>query len=254
MEPDRQEIRRKERLTRLSKVPDATHVIILDADDNVLKNRALAFTEEQAKESRNTEDEFQARLNLFREANGVDNSENIASFFEKYMNIDVLEVIDSGSNTTEIRKSIQGYIESGGKPFNFHPTKEEAMEILKEEETRKVCSSMLLIERYQRHLQAGEAAKEQENQQQLLNLEATENEARLKKEGERMGVIQKEEEDLLEARSKPLRAYLMETVIPALTEGMLEVVKMQPEDPIDFLSEFLFRKGNELEQQASSTN
>ena len=53
--------------------------------------------------------------------------------------------------------------------------------------------------------------------------------------------------DVLEARSKPLRAYLMETVIPALTEGMLEVVKVQPEDPIDYLADFLFKKGQSLE-------
>ena len=46
-----------------------------------------------------------------------------------------------------------------------------------------------------------------------------------------------------------MRTYLMEAIIPALTEGMLEVVKMQREDPIDFLSEFLFEKGTELENQ-----
>ncbi len=57
-----------------------------------------------------------------------------------------------------------------------------------------------------------------------------------------------EEMALLEARSMPLRNYLMETVIPALTEGMLEVVKLQPEDPIDFLAEFLFQKGQEMEE------
>lgn len=51
----------------------------------------------------------------------------------------------------------------------------------------------------------------------------------------------KQETALLEARSKPLRNYLMENVIPKLCEGMLEVVKVKPEDPVDYLAEWLFK-------------
>jgi adenylate kinase len=85
-------------------------------------------------------------------------------------------------------------------------------------------------------------------QQQLEQEEKKnhEEQARLLAEKHRLECIQKEEAEILEARSKPLRTYLMETVLPALTEGMLEIIKVQPKDPVDYLAEFLFRKGKEM--------
>ncbi|KAI9991528.1 hypothetical protein PInf_019222 [Phytophthora infestans] len=75
--------------------------------------------------------------------------------------------------------------------------------------------------------------------------------AKIARERARLELLQCEEAELLETRAKPLRTYLMDTVLPALTEGMLEVVKVQPTDPIDYLAEFLFRKGQELEAELS---
>lgn len=40
---------------------------------------------------------------------------------------------------------------------------------------------------------------------------------------------------MLEARSLPLRNYLMQHVMPTLTEGLIEACKVKPEDPIDYL-------------------
>jgi adenylate kinase len=50
-----------------------------------------------------------------------------------------------------------------------------------------------------------------------------------------------------QARSAPLRAYLMAEVIPSLTEGLIEVTKVRPEDPVDYLAEWIFRKNPALE-------
>ena len=52
--------------------------------------------------------------------------------------------------------------------------------------------------------------------------------------------------ELLEVRSIPLRNYLMQNVIPTLTEGLIEVCKLKPEDPVDYLAEYLF-KNNPVE-------
>jgi hypothetical protein len=40
---------------------------------------------------------------------------------------------------------------------------------------------------------------------------------------------------LLEARSLPLRAYLLEHVVPSVTYGLLEIAKVKPQDPVDYL-------------------
>lgn len=41
--------------------------------------------------------------------------------------------------------------------------------------------------------------------------------------------------ELLEARSLPLRNYLMKYVVPSLTDAILDCCKIKVEDPVDFL-------------------
>ncbi|KAJ1343669.1 hypothetical protein BSLG_001744 [Batrachochytrium salamandrivorans] len=53
--------------------------------------------------------------------------------------------------------------------------------------------------------------------------------------------VRKQEQEVLEAQSLPLRNYLMKYVMPTLTAGLIEVAKIRPEDPIDCLAEFLFK-------------
>lgn len=52
-------------------------------------------------------------------------------------------------------------------------------------------------------------------------------------------LVQKEEKEMLETRSMPLRNYLMRHVMPTLSQGLIEACKVKPDDPIDYLvSEF----------------
>jgi adenylate kinase len=50
-----------------------------------------------------------------------------------------------------------------------------------------------------------------------------------------------QEREALETRSLPMRQYLVDNVLPLLTKGLLEVGRLRPEDPIDFLAEYLFK-------------
>eukprot|EP00658_Telonema_sp_P-2_P070512 TRINITY_DN59997_c0_g1_i4.p1 TRINITY_DN59997_c0_g1~~TRINITY_DN59997_c0_g1_i4.p1 ORF type:complete len:182 (+),score=61.36 TRINITY_DN59997_c0_g1_i4:89-634(+) len=43
----------------------------------------------------------------------------------------------------------------------------------------------------------------------------------------------------LNKQAQPLRAKLLETVMPTITEGMIKVCEEQPKDPVDFLQRFL---------------
>ena len=47
--------------------------------------------------------------------------------------------------------------------------------------------------------------------------------------------VQAEEQEMLEAQSTPLRNYLMQHVMPTLTQGLIEVCKVKPEDAVDYL-------------------
>ncbi|CAF4778511.1 unnamed protein product [Pieris macdunnoughi] len=54
-------------------------------------------------------------------------------------------------------------------------------------------------------------------------------------------LMQEEEEAALAAASEPMRNYLINHIFPTLTPALLEVAKLRPDDPIDFLAEYLFK-------------
>lgn len=58
----------------------------------------------------------------------------------------------------------------------------------------------------------------------------------------RLEEVRKQEQEVLEAQSVPLRNYLMKHVMPTLTAGLIDVCKVRPDDPVDYLSEFLFKQ------------
>lgn len=43
-----------------------------------------------------------------------------------------------------------------------------------------------------------------------------------------------------------VRQFLMKCIIPVLTEGMIDVWRVQPTDPVDYLADYMFKKSNEL--------
>ncbi|RHY34893.1 hypothetical protein DYB32_000597 [Aphanomyces invadans] len=208
-------------------------VIVLDAVRSLLEARAQNLSQEEAEKTGNTDAEFTRRYDLFKHESSATNQAGVVAYWERDQNLDVLELVLDSEEMYHSKKHfvdpIAKYMEQGGKPFNFHPTPEEV-----DAAQRELDAQM-----------AAEAEAEQKRQAEAMEKELSEKQSRALSEKSRLEIIQREEMDILEARSKPLRAYLMETVIPVLTEGMLEVVKVQPEDPIDYLADFLFRKGQD---------
>ena len=45
--------------------------------------------------------------------------------------------------------------------------------------------------------------------------------------------------------SLPIRAYLDQTVVPLVLQGMAEVAKERPENPIKYLADFLLKHAND---------
>lgn len=43
-----------------------------------------------------------------------------------------------------------------------------------------------------------------------------------------------------------MRQFLMKFIIPVLTEGMIEVCKVGPIDPVDYLAEYIFKRSQEF--------
>lgn len=47
--------------------------------------------------------------------------------------------------------------------------------------------------------------------------------------------LREEEEQALAVAGEPMRSYLMNHIFPTLTPALLEVAKLRPKDPVDFL-------------------
>lgn len=65
----------------------------------------------------------------------------------------------------------------------------------------------------------------------------------------KMEDIRKQERDLLDKRSQPIRQYLMDNVVPHLTEGLIELCKKVPDDAIDHLANFLLERADYIDDQ-----
>jgi len=87
-----------------------------------------------------------------------------------------------------------------------------------------------------------ELAEKEEHQRKLNEKEGEERKLQEEKAKLKMETIKEEEKKLLDVRSQPLRQYLADNVVPILTEGIIQICKEKPEDPVDFLAEFLFKK------------
>lgn len=111
-----------------------------------------------------------------------------------------------------------------GPPRNYHPDKKRL-----ERETHQKEAE----ERKKREADASEREEQSKEEEELALLS--------QKDRERAQQVLKEAEAAVEAKSRPLRKYLMESVIPVLTKGLVEVSKVRPNDPIDYLAEYLLK-------------
>lgn len=59
---------------------------------------------------------------------------------------------------------------------------------------------------------------------------------------ERREQLRDEQKEVLDAKSQPIRQYLLDNLVPILTDGLLDVCKRQPGDPVDSLAEYLFKR------------
>lgn len=198
-------------------IPD--NVITLEASDVFIKERIMKLPESVVAGTRNAEEALTHRLEEFRVNNTDDNT--VLNYFDE-LEIHPFVVPVETSQTEKIFASMVKHV---GKPHNFGPSPE------------KLAAKRLLEEQ--------KLAKEQELQEiERVKREKEEDEKHLKDVEEwkvRLAEVRKQEQDILEAQSLPLRNYLMKHVMPTVTSGLIELCKTRPEDPVDFLAEYLFK-------------
>ncbi|KAF8821105.1 Dpy-30 motif protein [Cardiosporidium cionae] len=199
-------------------------VIALSTNGNACKRRSMRTFTKELIPGYNDEEGYLKRMSLYKQANGIENDQKeVATFFRE----NATEILNFSSNgiRDEDLSSLRIYIEKDGRPFNFLKTNAE---IIQEREAK--LREQEIIERQ----------KEEDERHTRLEKEDANKLLRQLEETERLNMIKEHELALLESRSLPLREYLMKYVIPTLSEGLVAVCKVQPEDPIDFLADYLF--------------
>ena len=137
--------------------------------------------------------------------------------------LDVLEL--AAGDEQQLPAAVALYVDAGGRKENFHPTEAELQQ-----------------EAAQRQAEAAAAATDAARLQQEERLVEERRVAeRLRQDAERRRLVTAEEAALVEAASAPLRSYLLQHVMPAVMDGLLDVVRQRPLDPIEHLAQFLYR-------------
>ncbi|KAI4894405.1 hypothetical protein NFI96_030573, partial [Prochilodus magdalenae] len=188
------------------------YIFSLEATDEFLKERVQNLPQSVAEEMHYTQDEFLQRLSRFREANTED--ETVLSYFDE-VEIHPEHIEISSIHDPENRTVIEKIIQVVGGAMNYGPTPEEQAE---EERKRAVERQRELMQEA-----AEREAREAEEKARMTTL--------LEEWNRNVKEVKKQEQELLETRSIPLRHYMMKYVIPTLTQGLLECSKAKPEDP-----------------------
>ena len=205
-------------------------VILFDTanDADLLKRIKDSVPEAFAAGTHYTEADMKRRIAAYRKANNSAVAEPpLRRFFEE-QKIDIHSESDcTRAQSEQVVKSLKIYIERFEKPFNYMTFDEVS-------EKEHVDKMKVVNEK-----------RQMENRQELDREEMVEREVRRQKEAytkKRLDQIKDYERDILDQKSQPIRQYLMDNLVPILTEGLLEVCKRTPEDPVDYLAEYLFRR------------
>ncbi|EFN87130.1 Putative adenylate kinase 7 [Harpegnathos saltator] len=201
-------------------------VVVLEASDHFLKERVMNRPESEIQGTHYTEECMLRRMKEYRERNTDDNTP--LQLFDE-MEIYTLVIPVEADVCPDMFPTFYQCAEILGEPRNYEPTAEEM-------ETRR--------KRIEAEAQAAEAAEKLRREREMLERERQREEKMM--EWERLTEkLKQEEEERLCVLAEPLRHYLATHVLPTLTEALIEVAKLRPQDPLDFLAEYLFRKNPE---------
>ncbi|XP_057254977.1 adenylate kinase 7 isoform X5 [Pezoporus wallicus] len=202
-------------------------VISLTASDEFLINRIINLPESTVAGTHYTPDRFLQALNVFRELNTDDKT--VLNYFDEIeihpRFIDVAKLEDP-----ENRFIVKEIIKEIGEPCNYGLTDEE-----KEELERQAAEERLVKE-----------AQEKAEQERKEAEERAERMANWEEWNKHLEEVKRQEQELLEAQSVPLRNYLMRNVMPMLMQGVNECCRIRPDDPVDFLAEYLFKNSPDI--------
>ncbi|XP_068048573.1 poly(A) polymerase alpha isoform X5 [Anomalospiza imberbis] len=232
VEDDEAEEEEEEAVGKMSKfnqiiIPE--FIFSLTASDEFLINRIIKLPESEVAGTHYTENQFLQILKRFHKINTDDVT--VLNYFDELeihpQFIDIAVYEDS-----ENRLIVSKIIKDIGEPRNYGLTDEE-----KEALECQAAEERLVKEAQEKAEQKRKEAKEREERM-----------ARWEEWNKQQDEVKKQEEELLEAQSVPLRNYLMKNVMPTLMQGINECCRIRPDDPVNFLVSPVTTQGSQTQQ------
>lgn len=185
-------------------------IICLQVEEQQIKERAMKSMEQ--------EEQLIKRLDEYKKT--MENS--VLNYFDE----NEFETIFVDDKKQEL--IMEELIKRIGKPHNYGPSLEVVEKLKKEKfEEEQRLINIAREEEKKNLMEEQERQQKQEREWQ-----------------EKLMEVKKQEQQVLEAQSLPLRQYLLRNVMPSLTQALVEACKQRPEDPIDFIAEYLFKRTN----------
>ncbi len=262
-------------------------VVVLEAEDAFLQQRAKELPAE-ARAPNQLEPRALQRLKTFREANGTQADEkHLLGFFRGLIgeHACMLKLAQAGADEARDLEEMQALLEQNGKPccVNLITARDSKfLEDLKKPRAQTPASGAAESdkeplevseeERARAEAEAAEAAlraaedevdvriREEEEARLVEERAQAEKQAKEEKAAKdratkeavaraKLEKVKEQERKLLDTRSQPIRQYLMDNVVPHLTEGLIEVCKKVPDDSIDYLANFLLERADQLDEK-----
>ncbi|NWR46888.1 KAD7 kinase, partial [Regulus satrapa] len=218
----------KGKMPKFNKIIIPEFIFSLTASDEFLINRIVNLPESKVPGIHYSEHQFLQSLKHFRKLNTDDMT--VLNYFDEleihpqFIDITVYEDSENSLSVSKIIKDI-------GDPRNYGLTDEE-----KEALERRAAEEILVKEAQEKIEQERKEAKEREERKE-----------RREEWNKQQEEVKKQEQELLEAQSVPLRNYLMENVMPTLMRGINECCRIRPDDPVNFLAEYLFKNSPDID-------
>lgn len=199
-----------------------TNVLVIKCPENVVKERAMRLSEAE-QTILTCEAGINKRLEDYAKRNTDEST--VLNYFDE------AEIFASCFETTNARGAeavFDDAVRVLGRPHNYGPP----CDVINQMKARKMNEAALLEKN---------ARVEEEIR---LNEESERTQKAMLEWNAKLDEVRRQEQIVLEAQSLPLRQYLMKNVMPNLTAGLIELCKVRPEDPIDYLAEYLFRQSS----------
>jgi len=203
-------------------------VVDFTATEDFLKQRMMNLPEEVVQGTHNTEEGFLRRLAQFNSSRSEEDT--VIHWFDE-QEIDPI-VIDVTQNNDEDNWPIIELLKKTiGPPRNYGLTAEEKEEEAKSELAEKEAKAAI-----QRAIKAKRELQERIKRRKNIEIWTSQLEE-----------VRRQERVMLEERARPFRQYIATHVMPTLTSGLIECSKIRPDDPVDFLAEYLYQHNPALE-------